>query len=78
MTDIEFRLLAELARHLGHVVSAAHLLDVVWGPGYEDATKTLHQSIYRLRHKIERDPRQPQHLLNRSGQGYLLVNAAHA
>ena len=57
------------------VVSAAHLLDVVWGPGYEDATKTLHQSIYRLRHKIERDPSQPQHLLNRSGQGYLLVSA---
>ena len=65
----------ELARHLGHVVSATHLLDVVWGPGYEDATKTLHQSIYRLRHKIERDPSQPQHLLNRSGQGYLLVSA---
>ena len=75
LTDIEFRLLDELARHLGHVVSATHLLDVVWGPGYEDATKTLHQSIYRLRHKIERDPSQPQHLLNRSGQGYLLVSA---
>jgi len=75
LTDIEYRILDELARHHGHVVSAAHLLDVVWGPGYEDATKVLHQSIYRLRHKIERDPRQPQHLLNRSGQGYLLANS---
>jgi DNA-binding response OmpR family regulator len=40
--------------------------------------KSSHQSIYRLRHKIERDPRQPQHLLNRSGQGYLLVNSGRA
>jgi DNA-binding response OmpR family regulator len=78
LTDVEYRLLDELARHLGHVVSAAHLLAVVWGPGYEDASKVLHQSIYRLRHKIERDPRQPQHLLNRSGQGYLLVNSGRA
>jgi DNA-binding response OmpR family regulator len=78
LTDVEYRLLDELARHLGHVVSAEHLLAVVWGPGYEDASKVLHQSIYRLRHKIERDPRQPQHLLNRSGQGYLLVNSGRA
>ncbi len=78
LTDIEYRLLDELARHHGHVVSAAHLLDAVWGPGYEDAQKALHQSIYRLRHKIERDPRQPHYLLNRSGQGYLLVNSNQA
>jgi len=78
LTDTEFRLLDELARHLGHVVSAAHLLETVWGPGYEDATKLLHQSIYRLRQKIERDPTRPQHLLNRSRQGYILVNRAPA
>lgn len=75
LTDIEFRLLDELARHLGHVVSADHLLDSVWGPGYEDATKLLHQSIYRLRHKIERDPTQPEHLQNRARQGYILVDS---
>ncbi len=78
LTDTEFRLLDELARHLGHVVSSSHLLETVWGPGYEDAAKLLHQSIYRLRHKVERDPTQPQHLLNRSRQGYILVNTAHA
>ncbi len=78
LTDIEYRLLDELARHHGHVVSAAHLLEAVWGPGYEDAHKALHQSIYRLRHKIERNPRRPRYLLNRSGQGYLLVNSNQA
>lgn len=74
LTDIEFRLLDELARHLGHVVSAEYLLDHVWGPGYEDATKLLHQSIYRLRHKIERDPTEPEYLQNRARQGYILVD----
>jgi len=74
LTDIEYRLLDELARHHGRVVSTAHLLDAVWGPGYEDAIKLLHQTIYRLRHKIERNSHQPYYLLNRSGQGYLLFN----
>jgi DNA-binding response OmpR family regulator len=75
LTNIEYRLLDELGRNHGHVVSAAHLLEAVWGPGYEEATKLLRQSIYRLRHKIEHDPASPQHLLNRAGQGYILVNA---
>jgi DNA-binding response OmpR family regulator len=73
LTDTEHRLLDELARHLGHVVSAAHLLETVWGPGYDDATKLLHTTIYRLRHKIEHNPAQPQLLENRSRQGYILV-----
>lgn len=76
LTDIEFRLLDELVQRLGHVVRAGHLLDVVWGPGYEEATKVLHQSIYRLRHKIEQDPTHPHYLLNRAGQGYILVDPA--
>lgn len=76
LTDIEFRLLDELTRHLGHIVSATHLLETIWGPGYEDAAKVLHQSIYRLRHKIERDPAQPRYLLNRSRQGYILTDGA--
>lgn len=76
LTNIEFRLLDELARYHGRIVSAAHLLETVWGPGYEDATKLLHQSIYRLRQKIEYDPASPQHLINRAGQGYMLANMA--
>ena len=74
LTDLEFRLLDELARHIGHVVSSTHLLETVWGPGYEDALKVLHQTIYRLRQKIERDPEHPQYLLSRSRQGYILVH----
>lgn len=74
LTDLEFRLLEELARHIGHVVSSAHLLETVWGPGYEDALKVLHQTVYRLRQKIERDPEHPQYLLSRARQGYILVH----
>jgi len=76
LTDLEFRLLEELARHIGHVVSSTHLLETVWGPGYEDALKVLHQTIYRLRQKIERDPEHPQYLLSRSRQGYILMHVA--
>lgn len=72
LTGTEYRLLDELARQLGHVVSASYLLDAVWGQGYEDATKLLHTTIYRLRQKIEHDPSEPRYLENRSRQGYIL------
>lgn len=72
LSEIEYCLLDELARHLGHVVSATHLFAAVWGPGYEGAHNVLHQTVYRLRQKLEQDPARPQFLENRSRQGYIL------
>ena len=42
LTPIEYRLLAELARNAGKVLTHSHLLREVWGPGY------THQSHYLL------------------------------
>jgi DNA-binding response OmpR family regulator len=73
LTAKEFDLLAHLSRNLGKVFTRDELMEEVWRyPFYTDtATVTVH--VRRVRHKIERDPLQPRHLLTVWGVGYKLV-----
>jgi DNA-binding response OmpR family regulator len=73
MTDREFEILRHLAERAGSVVSRDELLRLVWG--YSDAplTRTVDNFIFRLRHKIEPDPRHPQYIRTAYGDGYRLT-----
>jgi DNA-binding response OmpR family regulator len=44
----------------------------VWGPEYREDKEILWVSISRLRQKLEEDPRNPQHIVTRSGMGYTM------
>lgn len=70
----EFRILALLARHAGHVLSRSQMLDLLDDDGgiFE---RTLDRHINHLRHKIEPDPSKPTYLMTVYGIGYKL-NAA--
>jgi DNA-binding response OmpR family regulator len=71
LTPTEYRLLCELVRYPGRVLTLDHLLASVWGAGYEDDERLVRKVIYRLRQKIEATPGTPQYILTRSGIGYL-------
>lgn len=73
LTAIEFRLLAELAQEADCVIMSEQLLETVWGIGYEGEEKILRQAIYRLRKKIEVDPKNPQYIQTKVGLGYMFV-----
>jgi DNA-binding response OmpR family regulator len=73
LTAIEYRLLAELVKNAGRVLVPDHLLDRVWGPGYEGETHLVRQVVHRLRGKIEPDPRNPRYIETRHGIGYVFV-----
>lgn len=75
LTAIEYRLLAELARNAGRVLVPDHLLERVWGPGYEGEVRLVRQVIHRLRNKIEPDPRNPRYVETRHGIGYVFSKA---
>jgi two-component system KDP operon response regulator KdpE len=75
LTPIEFRLLAELARHPGRVLTHEHLLREVWGPGYTSQHHYLRVYMGQLRHKLEADPSRPRLLLTEPGVGYRLKEA---
>ncbi|BCQ33902.1 two-component system response regulator KdpE [Erwinia rhapontici] len=70
LTPIEFRLLVSLINHPGKVMTQRQLLTQVWGPNAVEHSHYLRIYMGHLRHKIERDPARPQHLLTETGVGY--------
>src|SRR5512135_2981363 len=72
LSATEYRLLIQFAHHVGHVLSAEDLLIAVWGSQYKDDKEILWVSIARLRQKLEDNPHNPQHIVTRSGLGYLM------
>ena len=73
LTPIEYRLLAELARNAGKVLTHSHLLRQVWGPGYAQQSHYLRVYMTQLRRKLEVEPARPKLLLTEPGVGYRLA-----
>jgi two-component system KDP operon response regulator KdpE len=72
LTPIEYKLLATLARNAGSVQTHHQLLDEVWGPGHQNQMQYLRVYMTQLRHKLEREPARPRHLVTETGIGYRL------
>ena len=70
LTPKEFEVLRLLIRHAGKVLSTDAILTRVWGPEWIGEPDLVKQYIYRLRQKIEQDPRAPRHLHTVRGGGY--------
>jgi two-component system KDP operon response regulator KdpE len=69
LTKLEFDLLREFVTHLDRVLTYSHLLQAVWGTGYEDI-RVVHVHVSHLRRKLEPDVTGPRHLLTLPGVGY--------
>ncbi|WP_432936093.1 response regulator [Kribbella sp. CA-253562] len=72
LTVTEYRLLAELARPPGRVLSRPALLSSVWEHGFYGDERIVDVHIRRLRTKIERDPGRPLLVVTVRGMGYRL------
>jgi len=72
LTPTEFRLLSELARHAGKVLTHRHLLREVWGPAHADDAHYLRIYMAQLRGKLEHDPTDPKLLRTEQAVGYRL------
>jgi two-component system, OmpR family, response regulator MtrA len=70
LTVTEFRLLYELARHAGQVLTRDQLLELVWGYSYLGDSRLVDVHVQRLRAKIEDDPARPSLILTVRGVGY--------
>lgn len=71
ISTTEFALLWQLAINAGKVMGHEALLKSVWGVDSPEITTRLKVNISRLRRKLEKNPRNPQLILTRSGVGYL-------
>ena len=72
LSATEYRLLLQLVLNIGKAIPSEQLLRDVWGTEYVSDKEILWVSISRLRQKLERDPREPRHILTRSGYGYTM------
>jgi DNA-binding response OmpR family regulator len=72
LSATEYRLLLQFAHNLGQVLTSEDLLVNVWGSEYRDDKEILWVSISRLRQKLEDDPKNPVHIVTRSGMGYTM------
>jgi len=72
LSATEYRLLLQFAHNVGSVLTSEQLLMDVWGHEYRDDKEILWVSISRLRQKLEPDPKNPQHIVTRSGLGYTM------
>ncbi len=70
LTATEFRLLLELARNAGRVMTREVLLSKVWNYDYLGDSRLVDVAVQRLRGKIERDPANPVLIRTVRGVGY--------
>ena len=70
VTATEFRLLVELARNRGRVLSRTLLLQRVWDYEYLGDSRLVDVAVQRLRARIEDDPAHPRILTTVRGVGY--------
>ncbi len=77
LTPTETKLLHILMHHAGRTMTFSYLLRRLW-PLDEAFDDWLHTHVYRLRKKIEADPRQPRYILSEWGKGYSFPIAPEA
>lgn len=75
LTPTELRLLAELVRGKGRVITHGTILQRVWGVGYADHTAVLRVHIARLRDKLEQAGGSRSAIETAAGVGYRLVES---
>lgn len=70
LTPTEFKILLTLAENPGRVFSRDQLVNVVQGYDFEGYDRTVDAHVKNLRHKIEKDSKDPQYIKTVYGIGY--------
>ena len=70
VTGKEFELLKILIENKGTTMKKEYLFNTIWGSDSESEPQTLNVHINSLRKKIEKDPKNPKHIVTVWGVGY--------
>ena len=73
----EFSILYCMARCPGRVFSREQLYNAAWGEYYELGTNTVDNTIWRLRSKLEPDPKHPTYIKTVFRVGYKIEPTEH-
>jgi two-component system KDP operon response regulator KdpE len=70
LTPTEYDLLLFMAKRAGRILSTDIIFDNVWPYDADASPDSVKWYIWRLRNKIEEDPRNPRYILTERGIGY--------
>ena len=70
----EYAMLYCMASSPGQVFSKAQLYEAAWGEEYLRGTNSVENTIWRLRRKLEEDPRHPIYIKTVFRSGYKIVS----
>jgi two-component system response regulator RegX3 len=75
LTESQFKLLALLCEEPGRIVTRREILHRLWDSSHTADDHLCDVHVSNLRHKIERDPRNPERIVTVRGMGYKLMAA---
>ena len=73
LTPLEYKILCELARNVGRVLTHTYLTQKVWGNSWENQVASLRVFVATLRKKLEPEADSPQYIQTHVGVGYRMM-----
>ena len=70
LTDIEYRMLAELSANAGRIMSHEQLLRRIWGQNNSGGSGPVRAIVKRLRRKLGDDAGEPAYIFTKRRAGY--------
>ena len=74
LTQVEYKIVALLARNAGRVMTYDSIISHVWGPYADDNNRILRVNMANIRRKIEKNPAEPQYIFTEIGVGYRMAD----
>ena len=76
LSSTEYRLVCELSRNAGRVLTHNQILERVWGPEYPGENQLLRATIKNLRRKLKDDANNPTYIFTEPRVGYRMKRSA--
>ena len=75
LTQIEYKIVTLLARHVGRVLTYDFIINQIWGSsGTIRDNQLLRVNMANIRRKMEKNPAEPQYIVTEVGVGYRMLD----
>lgn len=75
LTQIEYKIVALLAKNVGRVMTYDRIIREIWGPYADNNNRILRVNMVNIRRKLEPNPAEPQYIFTEIGVGYRMSDS---
>lgn len=73
LTRVEYKIVSQLAKNSGRIVTYSTLIETVWGPYADDNNRILRVNMANIRRKLELNKGEPEYIFTELGVGYRML-----